>query len=153
MNILALDCGTKTGYATNLLNGEGSGVVDFKPKARESGGMRFLRFASWLSEMFDLVKPSVVTYEMPHNRGGSATEVLNGMVAIVQKECASRGIEYTSVHSATLKKFATGSGRANKEDMIQACNDKLSKSVKDDNEADALWLLEYAKEEFGREGK
>ena len=149
MNILALDCGTKTGYATNLLNGEGSGVVDFKPKARESGGMRFLRFASWLSEMFDLVKPDLVCYEMPHNRGGSATEVLNGMVAIVQKECASRGIEYTTVHSATLKKFATGSGRAGKEDMIHRATEVFNKRILDDNEADALWLLEYAKEEFG----
>ena len=148
MNILALDCGTKTGYATNLLNGEGSGVVDFKPKARESGGMRFLRFASWLSEMFDLVKPDLVVYEMPHNRGGSATEVLNGMVAIVQKECASRGIEYTTVHSATLKKFATGSGRAGKEDMVQRAIEVFNKRILDDNEADALWLLEYAKEEF-----
>ena len=148
MNILALDCGTKTGYATNLLNGEGSGVVDFKPKARESGGMRFLRFASWLSEMFDLVKPGLVVYEMPHNRGGSATEVLNGMVAIVQKECASRGIEYTTVHSATLKKFATGSGRAGKEDMIHKATEVFNKRILDDNEADALWLLEYAKEEF-----
>jgi len=148
MNILALDCGTKTGYATNLLNGEGSGVVDFKPKARESGGMRFLRFASWLSEMFDLVKPDLVVYEMPHNRGGSATEVLNGMVAIVQKECASRGIEYTTVHSATLKKFATGSGRAGKEDMIHKAIEVFNKRILDDNEADALWLLEYAKEEF-----
>ena len=148
MNILALDCGTKTGYATNLLNGEGSGVVDFKPKARESGGMRFLRFASWLSEMFDLVKPDLVIYEMPHNRGGSATEILNGMVAIVQKECASRDIEYTTVHSATLKKFATGSGRAGKEDMIHKAIEVFNKRILDDNEADALWLLEYAKEEF-----
>ena len=47
-----------------------------------------------------------------------------------------------------LKQFATGSGRAGKEDMIHRATEVFNKRILDDNEADALWLLEYAKEEF-----
>lgn len=63
--------------------------------------------------------------------------------------CASKNIEYSSVHSATLKKFATGSGRANKEDMMRAATLWSGRVIDDDNEADSLLLLKYTKEEFG----
>ena len=58
-------------------------------------------------------------------------------------------MEFGNVHSATLKKFATGRGNAQKDDMIDAALKKWPELVKrmplDDNEIDARWIYEYAR--------
>ena len=149
MNILTIDCGTKTGWAS-LVNGRiESGVQDFSLKRGESKGIRFLRFNTWLNGMLELIKPHVVVYEMAHFRGGSATEILVGMTTRIEQFCEEKSIEYSSVHSATLKKFTTGGGRANKEDMIMAAREKFDRpDLSSDDEADALLILAWAKEEY-----
>ena len=149
MNILTIDCGTKTGWAS-LVNGRiESGVQNFSLKRGESKGIRFLRFNTWLVGMLELVKPHVVVYEMAHFRGGSATEILVGMTTRIEEFCESKKIEYSSVHSATLKKFATGSGRASKQDMMKMASQFFAKTVDSDDEADALLILKWGMKEFG----
>ena len=71
-----------------------------------------------------------------------------GMVTRIQEECEIRDLKYTPIHSATLKKFATGSGRASKEAMLEIARDRWGVHIADDNEADALWLMEYARKEI-----
>lgn len=149
MNILALDCGTKTGWASFVDGRIESGVQDFSLKRGESKGIRFLRFNTWLVGMLDLIKPYVVVYELAHFRGGHATEILVGMTTRIEEFCEERKIEYSSVHSATLKKFATGGGKANKEDMMKAAALKFGRIIDSDDEADALLILAWAREEFG----
>lgn len=149
MNILAIDPGTKCGWASLVDGRIESGVQNFSLKRGESKGIRFLRFNTWLVGMLDLIKPHVVVYEMAHFRGGSATEILVGMTTRIEEFCEERRIEYSSVHSATLKKFATGSGRANKEDMMKAAGLKYERIIDTDDEADALLILAWAREEFG----
>ena len=81
---------------------------------------------------------------------GYATELLVGMTTRLQETCAENGIEYAAVHSATLKKFATGSGRADKVTMMKRAAERFpGRKIEDDNESDALLLLEYAKAKFG----
>lgn len=149
MNILALDIATKTGWACNI-NGKRSGVTEFTLKRGESPGMRFLRARSWLGELFQLLdgKIDVIVYEQAHHRGGAATAVCVGLATEVQAFAAEHGIELMTVHTATLKKFATGNGRASKANMIQAAKEKEWNPV-DDNEADAVLLLEYSIKEIG----
>lgn len=144
LNILSLDTATKTGWATNI-HGRRSGVTEFALKRGESPGMRFLRCRSWLNEMWSLLggEIDVIVYEQAHHRGGAARAVCVGLVTEVQAFAAEHNIELMPVHTATLKKFATGSGRANKVDMIQAAKDR-GWDPQDDNEADAALLLEYA---------
>jgi hypothetical protein len=43
-----------------------------------------------------------------------------GLVTEIQAFAAGKGIELMPVHTASLKKFATWSGRANKLEMIKA---------------------------------
>jgi Holliday junction resolvasome RuvABC endonuclease subunit len=86
---------------------------------------------------------------MAHHRGGFATELLVGLVTRVQECCAAWEVEYTKVHSQTLKKFITGTGRAEKAAVIEAVNKKFGITVVDDNEADALALLSWVENEFG----
>jgi hypothetical protein len=51
MNILALDLGTRTGWAMAENGRTKSGVQLFDVKRGESPGMRYLRFNRWLEDM------------------------------------------------------------------------------------------------------
>lgn len=145
MEILALDLATKTGWAVDPLTG---GVWDLTPERGSSPGMRFLRLRGLLNGIRIGHPFGLVVYERPHYRGGHATEVLAGLVAVVQEWCAEQGIDHMAVPSGTLKKYATGNGRATKADMVAAAEARGWRPV-DDNHADALWLLEYARDTVG----
>mgnify|MGYP003576292050 CR=1 FL=1 len=154
MRILALDLGTKTGWA--LWDGERieSGVQIFALERGESPGMRFLRFNAWLNQMS--LGLELVAYEKPHHRGGAATEIACGFSTRVHELCARRRIEYASVHTATLKKFAVGRGNADKDMILEAAfqrwrnqfpqEEALHRGL--DDQADALWVLEWARQRF-----
>jgi Holliday junction resolvasome RuvABC endonuclease subunit len=158
MNILAIDPGTRTGWAIKEETADPdfpnieSGVQVFDLKRGESPGMRFVRFTRWLEEFDAGGRPhrlDLVVYEQAHHRGGAATEVGVGLSTRVLEFAARHGIEHASIHSATLKKWVTGSGRAGKPEMIQWVLQRWGHPVRDDNEADALALLHYAMEEMG----
>jgi len=141
---LSLDLGRTSGWAVWDGVRIESGTVTFELKRGESTGMRFILFNRWLEGMIQNVAPSLVVYEMAHHRGGYATEFLLGLVTRVQEICARFRIDCTSIHSATLKKKATGSGKASKEEMIAAAEATLGRKVLDDNEADAVMLVKVA---------
>jgi len=111
--------------------------------------MRYIIFSRWLEDMLTTVAPALVVYEMAHHRGGYATELLLGMVTRVQEFCTRYGIDYTSIHSAILKKTATGKGKASKEQMIEVAEGIVGRKVLDDNEADAILLIRAAKVSVG----
>jgi hypothetical protein len=155
MNILSLDMATKTGwafkYSGNLKFGNNagriySGIKDFAKARGESPGMIFLRFRKWLNEFLIPEEKILIVHEQAHHRGGAATALCSGLIAEAQAFAAEHGFEILPVHSATLKKFATGSGRAEKGAMIQAAK-FFGFNPKDDNEADAIHLLRYALQE------
>jgi Holliday junction resolvasome RuvABC endonuclease subunit len=149
MNILAVDPGTHCGWAS-FSNGQvESGVQIFELGRGDSPGIRFLHFRAWLKKMFQLTVPSLVSYERPLLYGGYATDLLVGFVTRIQEECAEHSVACEAVHVSTLKKKATGSGRADKAAMIWAASERFGREIKDDNEADALMLLWVAMEEQG----
>lgn len=51
--------------------------------------------------------------------------------------------ELAFINVATVKKFATGNGRATKIDMINACVEKYGYRPRTDDEADAFWIYRY----------
>jgi hypothetical protein len=149
VNVLALDLGTATGWA--LWDGARleSGVQVFDVKRGESPGMRYLRFNRWLNDFTwdprfsdDRLRIGLIVYEQTHNRGGAATEVAAGFATRVQEFCARVQIDHQAIHSATLKKFCTGKGNADKAAMLDAVGRRW-KVVTDDNEADAIALCYY----------
>ena len=157
MNLLALDLGTRTGWALSEGGRIESGVQDFTPRRGESAGMRYLHFNRWLLRVHregfreGQDRPcDLIVYEMPHLRGGAAATVLAGLQTRVEEFCAARGIEHAPVHSATLKKFTTGSGRGDKNSMLVAADKRgwipraPGDLYPDDNEVDAICLLHYA---------
>jgi len=152
MKILAIDTGTRTGWAYRTDVGRIEfGREDFSLSRGESPGMRYLRFGVWLREIVAAVRPRLIVYEQIHQRGGAPTEVAAGFVTRIQEHCAVSGIEHAAVHSGSLKKFATGHGQASKEKMIEAaeliyirdCGPACCPKISHD-EADAIHLLLYA---------
>ena len=150
MKILAIDPGTHSGWAYWDGQHLESGVQVFDLKRGESPGMRFLMFRSWL---YKFPQPDLYIYEQAHHRGGAATELLLGMTTRIQEQAAEVGRDYVSIHSATLKKWSTGSGRASKQDMIDAAEDRRGLDVHDDNEADAILLCLWARDEYEEKPK
>ena len=124
-----------------------SGVQDFSKKRGESNGAMFLRFRAWFSRMLD-VGVGLVVYEQSHFRGGAATEIGVNLTGRIQELCADRGVEYSIVHTASLKKWACGFGKADKAQMINRAAACLGRAPIDDNEADAVLIGMMACEEY-----
>jgi len=156
VNILAVDPGNHLGWALSMDTTLESGVEDLGLRRGESPGARFLRFRRWLSDVDQLAARStgeglaLIAYEQPHHRGGHATEVGHGFSTRLQEHAAATpGCECVAIHSSTLKKHATGSGRAGKAEMIAAARVRWSLEPTDDNHADALMILSWALEQYG----
>lgn len=144
-SILALDLGTQTGWA--LLGRDGSissGTEGFKPQRFEGGGMRYLRFKRWLSEIKQSADGLDAVYfeEVRRHLGVDAAHVYGGFMAHLTAWCEHHQIPYQGVPVGTIKKHATGRGNASKGDVIAAMRAK-GHPVTDDNEADALALLHW----------
>lgn len=149
--ILALDLGTTTGWALrgfdSLIT---SGTVSFKPGRYDGGGMRYLRFTNWLTEIDRLSGPIEAIYfeEVRRHAGTDAAHVFGGLLAVLTSWGELRGVPYQGVPVGTIKKFLTGKGNANKDAMITAARER-GFSPADDNEADAIAILLWAIETQG----
>src|SRR5271154_1030408 len=139
--ILALDLGTKTGWAIGDSEGFHSGFVDFSTKRIEGGGMRYLRFDKWLNEEIDNVS-EVYFEEVRRHVGTSAAHVYGGFMATLTSWCEENNIPYRGVPVKVIKKHTTGTGNASKQMVVDALKSS-GYEVEDDNEADAMALLLY----------
>jgi Holliday junction resolvasome RuvABC endonuclease subunit len=151
MKILALDLGTRTGFAiaSTADNAMLSGTWHFQPSRYDSSGMRFVKFRARLQETVESIRPDLVAYEeVRRHVGTSAAHVYGGLVAMLQTYCQEASIDYIAVPVATIKKHFTGKGNADKAKMIAVAR-SLGFNPADDNEADAIALVRYALVEYG----
>lgn len=137
---------------------------DLSPQGLESGAARFVRLRAFLN----ITKPEVIGYEdvkysppkeffvnkkfgIPAvlSRVATASEVLGGMKVTVATWAEEHNLVSNGYAISTIKKYATGSGKANKEEMIIAANKALGaafdvskyKSTGIDNVVDAAFVL------------
>ena len=138
-SILALDLGTKTGWATR----NATGTKDFKNGRFEGGGMRFLKFRRWLDEIIELEGISEIAFEeVRRHIGTDASHVYGGFLATLTAYCEEKDIRYSGIPVGTIKKHATGKGNAGKPAMMEAYKKKWGVLPQDDNECDARWLFD-----------
>lgn len=155
--ILGIDPGTTMGWAA------GSVAAPFMDR---SGAMRLTRpgdhpgnrYHAALSVMQGRIARGdaaiLVAYELPHASGRLAAQYHYGIIAVCQMFAAQVGADVIGVHSATLKKHATGNGRAEKDQMVAAAY--RARLVPKDHvfashdEADAIWIMDYARAIYRR---
>ena len=143
--ILCLDLGSKTGWAVRESTGlVTSGVEQFQTNRWQGGGMRFLKFKRWITDLKNTVGGLDAVYfeEVRAHVGVDAAHAYGGWLATLTAWCEHHGIPYSGVPVGTIKKAITGKGNANKKAVIQAVR-ALGYTPADDNEADALALLKF----------
>lgn len=152
--IIAIDPGTRLGFAVGYLWDAGrmnprSGAVTVATPS-DHPGERYRTVRDLLHELCPVgARVVAVAYELPHLSGRLAAQYHHGVIAVCQMFAAEVGADVIAVHSATLKKHATGNGRAEKEEMVQAARRArlvpAGYRFASHDEADALWILDYAR--------
>jgi len=176
---LGLDLATRAGYAFRLGHSDRclagrhltlfSGVIDLsvvtpsqatKNKPASHPGLRFNKYRVFLVDLIERHGIQAIYYEKPvggANMGGAKAQVAVGLEVVTLEVASMYEIPVKAFHVNTVKKHATGSGKANKDKqpMIDAALDKFPgqewvehepKRFKpwtlDDNQADALHVLD-----------
>lgn len=148
--ILGLDVATKTGWC--LMRGGKvyeSGVQDFSKRRGESNGAMYLRFRTWFKSLLLNHQIKIVIYEYTFSKSQAASEILTNLRGRIQEECAALSVEFAAVPATTLKKWATGKGNADKDQMMARAVAYLGRPPIDDNEADAVMVSAWGHEEYG----
>ena len=144
--ILALDLGTTTGWTLRGSDGHiSSGSESFRPQRFEGGGMRYLRFKRWLTDIkqCNASIDQVVFEEVRRHAGVDAAHAYGGFMGQLTAWCEHHQIPYQGIPVGTIKRHATGKGNASKDEMVAAVRAR-GHSPADDNEADAIALLYLA---------
>jgi Holliday junction resolvasome RuvABC endonuclease subunit len=152
MKILALDPATNCGFAYHAGSGVISGTWDLSSRRDESAGMKLIRLRSKLEEFrvgLDLVVFEAARNAMPKMQGALVHQAK--LQGVIELWCTEHGIDYRGYSPTEIKKHATGKGNANKAAMIAAARERFGYEGKDDNEADAIWLLDLARSEYDAE--
>ena len=149
--ILALDLGTSMGWAmSSPKTGIVSGTMSFRPGRYEGGGMRYLRFRSWLNELHARCTSIEAIYfeEVRRHAGTDAAHIYGGFLAHLSSWCEAEMVAYQGVPVGTWKRVICGKGNADKQAVIAAV---LARGFNpaNDNEADALAILLWATEMQG----
>jgi len=151
MHILAIDPGTHCGWAHSC---GASGTWDLSTRRDESGGMKLMRLRAKLNEILaaqpglGLVVFEAARHAAPKMQGALVHQAR--LQGVIELWCIDKHIEYRGYSPSEIKKRATGKGNCGKADVIKAAREKLNYAGGDDNEADALWLLDLAKSEYAQ---
>lgn len=142
LKILALDLGSNFGLATNV--GPQNNIWSWHFE-----GDRPTRQAALITQFQSVMRTyardlDVVVYERPFCRGKHATRSLWGMAGIIEGLTTAAGLPVLDQVPRPIKIWACGKPNASKEDMIAAAI-RMGYNPKNEHEADAACLLEYAK--------
>jgi Holliday junction resolvasome RuvABC endonuclease subunit len=149
--IIAFDPGLCCGWAKwdAEVGGVEYGVIDVKKERKVDKGFAFSVMRKEIVRIIGVKIPTLVVYEgvMRHN-GTIAAHAYGAIEAIILEAASAIACDVYTFTPGEIKKFATGNGRARKEEMIAAANTKMGIQISNDNIADALWILELAREKF-----
>ena len=150
MNVIAIDPGTVTGWATASRSGACNlSPLHAAPSKGRSPEPEYARCGKlWL--LLDRIATSVISAVICEGargflKGKAAVRVSNELRGVVKAWCWIRRAKYVEVQPVDLQRFVGGRGQVPKEEMLEAARTRLGYHGHDDNEADALWLLEWGR--------
>lgn len=154
MRVIAFDLGKNFAFAHNLAGKKPTTGIIVLPGATRAHRLGALY--PYLMQQFELLAQvdgspgfDIVVYETPFARGRDATRSLWGIAGIIEAAGTNALMPVLDVAVPTIKKFAAGSGKASKEEMIAAAKKMGYKGV-NEHEADAVCLLRYAEANLER---
>lgn len=139
--VLALDIATHCGYYSV----HGKGTWNFTESKRRNGNKQHKDFRDTLMGFITAHGiRQVVAEDINVNNHFTDMRKLSEFRGILFEICDELDLpEPEFVNVATLKKWATGNGRADKLMMMRACEEKYRYVPPDDNAADACHLYHY----------
>lgn len=161
-SVLALDLGSALGWAHHSHGIYSCGTNTF---ARKHGrktipddhlGKKFHDLDQWLSKMIRDYKPEALAYEEPMGvfKNASVTHLIIGFRGVMMATAAKFDLPIHGIPQSALKMFATGKGNADKPLMLSTATRHFQgKAIpENDNEADALFILQWYLEKKAKEG-
>lgn len=130
------------------------GVATLKPKEKtDPQRMVEMRQAVLTAVRVWSPQPLVMIegFAFGQQRGASQAHKIGGLGWIVRVALLEAGIPYLEVAPAALKRFATGKGNANKDEVLIAAV-KAGARVEGNDEADAWWLRQMGLAAVGVSG-
>jgi len=145
--IVGFDLGQRCGYG--LLDNDGqrikSGTVNLGPRS----GNSLSKFRSLIEDLLSEGVTSVSYERVRRHRGVEAAHAYGGYLAVLWLTCHDAGIPISNIINVTvqqIKKCATGQGNAEKDDVGGQAMVRWCHIPEDDNEADALFCAEVARQ-------
>lgn len=143
-DVLSLDIATHCGFHSI----HSSGTIDFSESMRRNNNKQHKAFRDWLIEYINEHNIKQIVAEdvsAGSSKGGFKSSVkLAEFRGILFEVCDTFNLpEPALVNPKTLKKWATGNGNADKQDMITCCIRRWGIEPVDDNEADAIHIFMY----------
>jgi crossover junction endodeoxyribonuclease RuvC len=146
--ILGLDLATVTGWALARPGHRHlSGVHRIAPP-NTAIGYFLLAFEEWLIGQIEVLQPNAVVFEAPILTGGETSietaRKLMCLAGFTEATAIRKKIPIVKeVNNQQLKVFWAGTGRASKEQMVEAARAR-GYDVSNHNEADALAIVDFA---------
>lgn len=140
-HILSLDIATHCGYYST----HAAGTWDFTQKTGKSAIEQHLNFYNTLVDFIQKYNIKLIIAEDVNVKGQFiGMRKLSEFRGILYLICAQLGLpEPKFINVSTVKKWATGDGKADKEKMIEFCKKRWNIEPVDDNMADATHIFKY----------
>lgn len=143
--VLTLDLASRLGWTCGAPDGEPRYGTKVLPATGEDIGRFAEAYNTWLLDMITLENPVLVVFEAPILAGQTTLATarkLTGLAWHTEFVCRLREVRCKEAHLQSVKKFFAGSGRADKQAMIEAAR-RHGWAPKTSDEADALGLWAY----------
>ncbi|MGE4334981.1 MAG: hypothetical protein AB7E55_03275 [Pigmentiphaga sp.] len=152
LNVLALDLGTKTGWAVRRRDGTiGYGTEKFASRSGRHAGLRWTEYRRWLSDIIVAEHVSQIAYEDVKNHAGTlAAHCYGGFLSMTEMVAQQHNVTLVAFGVGTIKRAWAGKGNADKAAMIAEAH-RRGFNPADDNTADALAILHLALMALARE--
>lgn len=134
--------------ATGIALHDGSSRT-IKPQAGSDDNVRRLhQLVTRIDSYIKADQPDLVVIESTFvGRNRRTSMLLAGLGWCVRQRVFEMAIPYADVENGQLKEYATGDGKASKDDMVFAAR-QAGFTPANDNEADAVWLHAMGRSEF-----
>lgn len=154
VTVLALDLGDHAGWALSTAGQlAASGTIDLRATRAESAEMRWVRLRRWLGGVAGDPEHSgllaergvnlIVIEWVARHAAHYAAHIYGGHLATIQLLARERRIPMCSLSVYDVKRQAGVGGRGSKDAVMRAARRRWpAVELADDNQADAMWLLD-----------